>query len=93
MTELKPCPFCGSAPVIMTRPFYKWRLYYVKCGQIQENGSKSCMTAWLNLGYDMVFSREKAIRRWNRQVDRVMKEMNRQSKNQWVEEDDQEEEE
>lgn len=93
MTDLKPCPYCGSAPVIMTRPFYRWRLYFIKCGQIQENGSKSCLNAWLYLGYETTFSRERAIKRWNRQVDKIMKEMNRQPRNQWVEENCQEGEE
>ena len=46
------------------------------------------MTAWLNLGYDMVFSKEKAIRDWNREVDRTIKIMNRQPKNQWVKEEE-----
>lgn len=88
--RLKPCPYCGSAPVIMTRPFYRWRLYFIKCGQIQKDGSKGCTSSWFGPGYDTVFSREKAIRRWNREVDRTIKEMNRQSKNQWVEENYQE---
>lgn len=93
MTELKPCPYCGSAPVIMTRPFYRWRLYFIKCGQIQKNGSESCTSAWFNnLGYEVTFSKEKAIRDWNREVDRTIKIMNRQPKNQWVKEEEGEKE-
>ena len=53
MTELKPCPFCGSKKI---QDNYDWGYFWVEC--------KDCKCK----GPDSFEDYEKALQKWNRRV-------------------------
>lgn len=64
MTELKPCPFCGTIPRVIKkdRPIYPYAIDH-GIGQVDY----MCPMEWVVIGgYS---SEEKAIAHWNRRVE------------------------
>lgn len=60
MTELKPCPFCGEEPEIVSYISYHKTVYKVRCN------NRDCPIIAATLDY---ISIEDAIEAWNRRAD------------------------
>ena len=56
--ELKPCPFCGSNPVISKSPIMGLYIYHIVC----ENCKIDCQ--WFGIENQP----QKMVNRWNRRV-------------------------
>ena len=59
MTDLKPCPFCGSKPEWSSHRNYKAAVYYIRCP------NPDCMSAETK----HYWNEEDAIKAWNRRVE------------------------
>ena len=66
MTDLKPCPFCGSKPALIN--FRNGELYYIICNNCRAMmGSQSISTSAL-YGKQYFDNEKDCVDAWNRRV-------------------------
>jgi Lar family restriction alleviation protein len=62
VTDIKPCPFCGSEAIVITSSTIYWENYAVMC-----DGSKDGNCAGLG-GSSKYDTEEEAIDKWNQRA-------------------------
>lgn len=74
--EFKNCPFCGTSEdikLVRENPERGYPIYYVMCSRVC--GAKGSIVEYLwDLGVSVQKTRARAISRWNRRLDKEVRE-------------------